>query len=779
MRIAASTAVCHALIVTTAIGLGIARSASANVAAVPGAGPQVTMRRVRTEPITPYRVVEFAVDLQGGAGPYANPYDPDVVAVDATLHGPHGQTLTVPGFWYEPYRRSAPSPGNGAVLVEPTGDPAGWRVRVALPTPGAWTVTVTARDSSGAGSSGPVLLTVSGAPDAANAHGFVQPAAPRHRYFRFDDGSSYFLVGQDVGWAGARGLADFDDWFGALGRAGGNYARVWMAWLPLESKATGLGRYDQKNAAYYDDVLAIATRDHIRCLMSLGTYGELLTGGYFNEGQWPNNPYSTANGGPVPADKPNDIFTNPEARKLYRHRLRYLIARYSAYTSLGFWEFWNEDDSTPPWLAEMGTFVKQLDPYRRPVTNSYSTVGPAAAWNLPQMDLTQTHRYGSNDSPLQDPADVFALDARDHDVYGKPHLVGEFGISWQQPDTAFDPNGTGTNLHNGLWAGALSGDAGGACLWWWDNYVGPKNLWWQYTGLARFVSGIDWAQRQFTPLDLPAAPLIHLAPGAAAVAAGSTALRDLMLTPTGGWGEIAKAPIVVLPDGRVTGGSLPSTFMSPDKPTMHGPLTLNVDLPQASALVLRIGTVSNASDLKVTVDGQQAADLPFFAAPGHDQDYRSTVLHPEYGGIYQAVFDRDRSIPIPAGRHSITILNVSGDWTSITSYTLKNAHDPRRDTLRPFALEDARTGETLLWLLDPDSNWMNDRDPAYRPRPLSHVDVELPLSPPGRYRVTWWDTRAGIPMASAVVHAAGNGAPVHVASPTFTRDIVLHAVRIP
>ena len=95
--------------------------------------------------------------------------------------------------------------------------------------------------------------------------------------------------------------------------------------------------------------------------------------------------------------------------------LRRLIARYGPETSLAFWEFWNETDAPAPWVREMAAYLKQNDPYLHLVTNSYSTVGTPAVWNLPEIDLTQTHRYG-DEGTMKDIAPVILDDARLHDL---------------------------------------------------------------------------------------------------------------------------------------------------------------------------------------------------------------------------------------------------------------------------------------------------------------------------------------------------------------------------
>ncbi len=149
----------------------------------------------------------------------------------------------------------------------------------------------------------------------------------------------------------------------------------------------------------------------------------------------------------------------------------------------------------------MASYLKAHDPYRHLVTTSFSSPGPAVVWNLPDIDLTQRHIYGG-DHPIPDMEDQLAKDTRAHEAYGKPHLIGEIGISWKGPDSKFDLEGLGTEFHNYLWAGALAGAAGGSVSWWWDNYIDPKNLWSQYTALAKFAAAVDWPRRSFAPLRL-------------------------------------------------------------------------------------------------------------------------------------------------------------------------------------------------------------------------------------------------------------------------------------
>ena len=713
--------------------------------------PTVAVRALPALDLAAYGQAEWAVTLDKT---YADPFDPDEIAVDATFTGPKGQVLRLPGFWSQDFRRSGNADGSETLVAQ---DSPGWRIRFCPPEPGRWSLVVTAHDATGAGTSSAASFTVR--PSAAP--GFVRRVPGNDRVLQLSSGAPCFLIGENVCWAGRRGLADYETWFPKLSAAGGNYARLWMSNEPLEHGKNGLGQYDLANAWYFDQVLDLAARHGIRCMMALGTYGEFTTGGFFNEGKWPINPYNKANGGPAAA--PADFWTDTQARAFYRRRLRYLIARYGAETSLAFWEFWNETDAPAPWVAEMATYLKQNDPYRHLITNSYSTTGNPAVWNLPQIDLTQTHRYGDEGS-VKDITPLILDDARLHDHYGKPHFMGEFGISWRGSDSKFDPKGIGTNLHNGLWASALTGNAGGASIWWWDSYVDPQDQYPRFTGLARFAAAVDWPHRRFAPLALPPPTRGRNAP---------ETFSDLVLTPTAAWGEKAITPVLLHSDGTMTGGPLLSTLFGPEKHDSHSVLTLHVDLIRPTTLTLHIGTVSNKGRLRVTLDGTPAGDYVFNAAPGQGGGYKSTKLFPEYGGIYQALFDTDRALTLPAGPHVITLDNTEGDWLQITTLTFAHAQSSRYALLRTAALQDASTGETLLWLQDPDSNWFNDRA-GKLPSPQAGIRLTLPVPRPGVYDLTWWDTRTGVPLKTSRLAASGKSLLVPV--PFFTRDIALRVV---
>ncbi|HOS93893.1 MAG TPA: DUF5060 domain-containing protein, partial [Armatimonadota bacterium] len=501
-----------------------------------------------------YSHVEIRADLEAT---YENPFDPEDIRVDAEVTAPDGRVRVVPGFYYVPLRLEMR--GDSEALVR-DGSPD-FRVRFTPMEPGEHSLVLVVRDGDRTVRSEPVRVTArpSGAP------GFVRVAAASPRYFAFDNGQPYFAVGENVCWSwNDQALTHYRAWLGGLGAAGGNWARLWLAfnekgqeWMPQPTPKggmgayLGLGRYAQDNAWRLDEIIRMGEANGVYLMLCLGTFGEFTEGGYFNEGSWISNPYNAANGGPCAT--PGDFWTSPQARQLYQQRLRYLIARWGYSTHVFAWEFWNEVSPTPDqvaWVAEMAAYLKQHDPTGRLVSTTY---GDATTWACPDVDFTMSHMYGSAGN-VADFTPMIASEVGNHRAYGKPYLLAEFGIDWQTYDGKWDPKGTGLNMHNGAWAAALSGAAGTAMLWYWDGYVHPNDLYHILTPVRRFADTIDWAHTAFEPLTSVS---IELPPGT------PETFSDLQVPSAIEWGATPSAEYTVRPDGEVEGGPVARTIGSP------------------------------------------------------------------------------------------------------------------------------------------------------------------------------------------------------------------------
>ena len=361
-----------------------------------------------------YGRIEYAV--QPLRAP-VNPFDPTQDAIDAHVVTPSGKKLTVPGFWFQDYRRSVRNPEAQGVdrieVVEPVGQPE-WRVRFASTEAGPHRITFELRDASGLHQSAEQAVNVR----AADGPGYIRISPRNHNYLEHGEGRLFFPIGQNLCMYERReGTYYYDRMLDKLANAGANYVRLWQEYyvphdlskpaapgdgddtgFPLETTVTGLGKYDLASAWRLDYVAELCERRDIYWQIA----SEMVV---WWERQlayrWNRNPYNAANGGPCA--KPADYFTNPRARELVRRRLRYNVARWGCYPHLAAWELWNEVDnlegfeSAPntAWHREMAGYLKQIDPWHHLVTTSWRDRGMFA---LPEIDIVQGPRISARNT---------------------------------------------------------------------------------------------------------------------------------------------------------------------------------------------------------------------------------------------------------------------------------------------------------------------------------------------------------------------------------------------
>lgn len=717
------------------------------------AGAAVVVRRRGNSPVASYQRVELEVQL---SRQYRNPFDPDEIAVDAQITDPNGKHFDVPGFWGQDFPNTFDDPHG--IKAAATGA-ASFRVRFCATSPGRWSVVVRAKDDKGVSASEPMIIDV----EPSKSRGFIRVSPENRQYLQFDSGDAYFPIGLNLAWTNGEDEKRFVPWLDKLSKAGGNFARIWLCHPPvrIENEVCGLGKYDLRNAAFFDDLLELAETRGIDVMLTISNHRELLDRDMWGAGHWPNNPYNADNGGP--ARLPIDFFTDPVARKLYRQRLRYLVARYSAYTNIACWELFNEQENTRldeipiDWNEEMAGYLKEYDPYGHLISTSAAV--PEAVWEIDAMSLTQSHVYGDGENN-----DLFmpVLDApRKHEKFGKPHFIGECAIDFNQTDAKYDPDYHATSMHNSLWASTMSGACGASAYWWWHNYVDTGNLWGQLTPIAKFAAGIDWPKSHFKRLLLPAPQL---------QTSGPETFSDLMISSSGAgsWGKANDQPIAILPSGQVS-GALPYYIYGPSKPELLTRPTLCVDLAQASKMTLHIAKVSDRATLRVWVDDELKQVYQYDASPGMP-GLVSTSTIPQDPNTYQAIINADRIVPLTVGKHKITLDMSAGDWTGIDRITFSGAKSSRYADLLTTALQDDATGQTLVWLYDATSTWQNDSS-GTSGREVRDAVLSIPVARSGMFNIMWWDTRAGKVIGDEML--ASKEGKLLLTAPAFRRDVAL------
>ncbi len=236
--------------------------------------------------------------------------------------------------------------------------------------------------------------------------------------------------------------------------------------------APGLGRYYQKTAEHLDELCRLAQEKGIFIMLVLDYHG--LFKAYLDRwganDEWRRNPYNIANGGPC--QNPDDFFTQPEAKRFYKNRLRYLVARWGYSTHLACWEFWNEIDNVMAWQnvsaaaivswhQEMADYLKQIDPYKHLVSTSVTYREIPGLWNITNLDFTQHHNYGLTKNMKQSILKYT-------ETFGKPDVVGEFALGWKGPGKDYPVELYEDELHSGIWRGLFSPTPILPLTWWWD-----------------------------------------------------------------------------------------------------------------------------------------------------------------------------------------------------------------------------------------------------------------------------------------------------------------------
>ena len=678
---------------------------------------------VRAEPaaVGRYEKLELTVEL---SATFDNPFDPEQVDVRAQFAAPSGRRTEVPGFWCRPYRPRGPAEQDPP-LLEPDGDPV-WKVRFAPVELGEHRFVVTARDRSGETQSAPGTFRVVPSP----AHGFIRVSAGSPRYFQFDDGAPFFVIGQNLqnDWPSLRHSV-------LLADAGCNAARAWMLchwswlewtfspetmdWAPPGHWMRGYdgvaGHYNQHVAYIADRYLDWCAQSGVHLMVCLGA-GDLNESDQYDS--WGGNPYNAANGGFL--GSPEQFWTDRRARQLYRRRLRYIVARWGHSRSVWAWELWNELGAATPemvaWHQEMVRYLRQVDPNRHLVTTSTWEWNPdrfAPIWDLPEIDFTQSHTYQPQQALM---ARVAEYRAR----WPKPHIVGEGG---GPPPTAPTEAGGGerpldpeaVDLHDSLWAATMAGAAGATLPWWWRERIEPQNLFFHYAALGRFLREVPWTDPQLVPVRAEPAPTAEVA----------GPLSPVLIVPWGGgWGvQARRSRFPVGPDGELPEADELSPYLyGTGRGEWRNPPVLEVDLPRPGRLIVDVQEAAHAI-LEVRVDGEVRLHEESLNGP------RTTVL-------------RGFAVGIPAGHHEVSLDNVGSDWVLIADLVLTDCRDARRyPDVEVVGLQSA--GAAWLWVHNRLHQWPLQAA-GFEPAPVGPLAVSVRPLRDGPCRIEWWDTDRGV-----------------------------------
>lgn len=685
----------------------------------------LSLRATAPAEVLQYRKCEIDVDLRGT---WDNPFDPQDVSLDAEVTCSWGPSYVLPGFFMQPYTMARI---DGHDAYYPEGDGC-WKVRLVGLGLGEMRVKLVARDRSGRveyALPAPIRVV------AGKERGFVRQSPIDPYYFIHDNGESYVPIGHNmpIYRPGPHGETKALEIMAAHGE---NWNRWWMSshGFGIEWERQ-LGYYRQKQSAQIDYVLDVAEELDMTYMMCMDTHQDFRNPG------WKGNPYNSVNGGPC--EKAVDWFTNEEAKRLYRQRLRYTVARWTYSQRIMCWEFGNEfegwsgspAETVIEWHREMAPVLAALDPYDHLISTSWwGKTGPVACWEIPEMDIVQTHCYTNDDMNVAIPTIRYCQTQRTN--HAKPHVFAEFGIRSHASTADKDPDGW--YLHNSGWAAIHSGCNGNPMSWWHENYIAPNNLYFHFQALRNFVNGLPFGREVWRPLAIrkPEIPPSEAGPGA----------NDALIKPVAGFRKAAVTEFRVGEDGTINDDQeLLSTLQGEghgDKRTFP---TFLVNYPDAGQFKLKVDTVSNSGHLKIYIDDVLALDREF---PCGDGVGKSSKWQEQWQ-LWQCEYDEELAIPVPAGERRIRVENHGKDWVRIPYFIFTGCRRiVHRDVICAGMMCDS---VGIVWLQNGMSSWFNHVLKQVSPLPAATYGVEVAKD--GRYRVEWWETWKGTVSHSQEVEA--------------------------
>lgn len=677
--------------------------------------------------IQQYELFEITLPV---ADEYSNPYDPAVVDITATFESPTGETVRVPAFYMQPYNDFCTPSRCDTEDVRPNGE-AEWRVRFTPTVAGSWRYSV-----GGTVGNQPLSIyenrafTVEPNP---NARGFIEIGS-NPRYFAFENGESYFPIGENLlwSWDDGGGLYQYITWLDELAAAGGNYARInidvpWFIGLEWTSPP---GQYDDDGqlAAWRLDQIVEAAAErgiYLHVILIWHQAFREYPGLPVNVPSTParpnvsadfdNHPYNSIQGGNMTGA--GDILFNTLAQSWLQRRIRYVMARWAYSPTIFAWEIVDSMDRIAAfvaerdeaWLIQLRDTIQAYDPNQHLIsvgTRSFNdTIQNSEAVDFSQVVLYQSRPI----EPAEDQARLtFQIVTGTNVGQARPLLVSEFSLNpWFEP-TADDP--TGVHIRNTIWTSVMMGASGAAIPYWWDTYIHPNQLYDIFTPLSLFVEGIDWNTLNLIPIE----PSLIMGND---VTYEPIRINDF--NPNFRSASLPNTTYAITGDGAAPPTYLMSSYLYGQRYNTANaqPEVLQISPPVDTIMTVSVRGVSASANarLVITIDDVTALSIDLSA------------------GTSATTF----SIPLSAGHHTVAFDNTGDDWLQLEAIEIAEYRAP----LRVFALGDAETGTVLAWVHHRGYTWESvaaDRSIA----PIA-ATLSIPNLPTGQYRIEFWDTFTG------------------------------------
>jgi hypothetical protein len=683
----------------------------------------------------------FTIDFDGGN--YSNPFDSSVVTVDALITLPDNSIITVPCFYFIP----ATFASAGINWWDGTENVAGakWLLRYAPKTGGTHTVTIRVIDANGTVTSSPVsFLAV--APSVGGPKGFVRTDATNNQFMRFENGTPYYPVGENLAWQTPGTLVQFyNTYLDNLGDNKATWIRYWLtgfARQALEWKLTwsdwyngGLEKYSQRAAALLDSVVYNCERKGIYMQLVLQQHGQFST---VVDSNWPDNPYNSANPGGY-LSNPCEFFTNAAAIAQTKKQYRYIVARCAYSSNILAWELFNEvhfaGGSTPctpsdvvNWHKTMSDYLKSIDINKHMVTTSAdNTLLTLMDGGNTSLDNLQYHTYAS--APIEQT--MVANAVANKAAFTKPVLCGEFGVG----------NTTVASVAGDLWADHIRKpmwtgffNEVPAMYWYWDStYMQRKNLYNVFNPISTFLEGVDIVAETGGNS------------GNLKFALNPSLTTNLSAVPGLSWATSTQKDFVMDGSGNIAGlDKLSSYLQGPWNAALGTYASFTVNYASAGTATINVSGVSTATGagsatVSIFVDGVSKASGNFSTA----------------GALVAQV---------PAGTHVIRFERTTGgnDWVNISNYSFT-----------PIAIEKCLaygfhgTEKAYGYVFDKSlPEWQNPGTATA----IATAQIRIGSLTAGNYRVDYFDPQAGTSFTPGDVYETINDS-ITIHLPSFKKDL--------
>lgn len=397
-------------------------------------------------------------------GNYANVYDPDVVKADAIITRPDLSTIAIPCFFFQ---KATYSP-TGDQWKKAAGD-GYWMFRFSSSQTGVHQVQLQVTDAEGTVTGSLRSVTI----EAGDKKGYVKTDSENKQFYRHTSGEPFYPLGINVAW---NTTTNYTTIINNLGAGKANLVRYWqvpfdrqgLEWKNGSGFYKGLGVYSQEAAAEQDSIFRLCEANDLYLQMTIFQHG------MFSEtvnSNWPDNPYNSANGGPL--TRAEQYFYNADAKTRTKKLLRYIVARWGYSTNLFAWELFNEvnftgghPNQTTQWLPgvmtwhdEMGQYIKSQDPFDHPITTSSDESHLDEMDKLNGLDIVQYHLYNTSLLTTQISKDKSLLNTMTRTGV----INGEYGLDVNTADVPFDVQRVS------IWTGIMTQVP--HLMWKWESYT--------------------------------------------------------------------------------------------------------------------------------------------------------------------------------------------------------------------------------------------------------------------------------------------------------------------